>query len=50
MTLTPQMFGPGLARLGIIEVHAKAGDTPGTAQITAALDGGPQYKINLIIE
>ena len=50
VTLTPQMFGPGLARLGIIEVHAKAGDTPGTAQITAVLEGGPQYKINLIIE
>lgn len=50
VTLTPQPFGPGYARLGIIEVHAKAGSTPGTAKITAALDGGTQYKINLIVE
>ena len=48
--LTPQTFGPGLARLGIIEVHAKAGETPGTAQIIASLDGGPQYTINLVVE
>ncbi len=50
LTLTPQMFGPGFARLGIIEVHATAGSTPGTAQITAALDGGTQYEINLVVE
>lgn len=50
VTLTPQPFGPGFARLGIIEVHAKAGSTPGTAQIIAALDGGTEYKINLIVE
>jgi hypothetical protein len=50
VTLTPQTFGPGLARLGIIEVHAKAGETPGTALITAVLDGGTEYKIHLIVE
>lgn len=50
LTLKPQMFGPGLARLGIIEVHAQAGDTPGIALITAALYAGTQYQINLIVE
>jgi hypothetical protein len=50
VTLKPQMFGPGFARLGIIEVHAKAGATPGAAQIIVAVDGGTQYKINLIVE
>lgn len=50
VTLTPQTFGPGLARLGIIEVHAKAGETPGTALITAVLGGGIEYKIYLIVK
>ncbi len=50
VTLTPQAFGPGFSRLGIIEVHAKAGDTPGNAQIVAALQGGTQYVIHLVVE
>ena len=50
VTLTAQPFGPGFARLGIIEVHAKAGMTAGDAQIVAALEGGTQYIINLIVE
>jgi hypothetical protein len=50
VTLRPQTFGPGFARLGIIEVHAKAGSQPGAAEIIASLDGGTQYKINLIVE
>jgi hypothetical protein len=50
IVLSSQPFGPGFARLGIVEVHAKAGMTPGTAQIIAALDGGTQYVINLIVE
>jgi hypothetical protein len=45
-----QPFGPGFARLGIVEIRAKAGTTPGTAQVIAALDGGPQYAINVIVE
>jgi hypothetical protein len=48
--LTPQTFGPGFSRLGIVEVHAKAGTTPGAAQITAAIEGGTQYVINLVVE
>ena len=50
ITLRPQMFGPGYARLGIVEVHAKAGMTPGMGEIVAALDGGTESTINLIVE
>jgi hypothetical protein len=50
VTLAPQMFGPGFSRLGIVEVHAKGGSTPGIAQIVASLDGGTQYTIHLIVE
>jgi hypothetical protein len=50
VTLTPVTFGPGFSRLGIIEVHAKAGMTPGTADIVAALDSGTQYVIHLIVD
>jgi hypothetical protein len=50
VTLAPQLFGPGYARLGMIEVRAKAGMTPGTAEIVAALDGGARYIIHLVIE
>ena len=50
ITLTPHPFGPGYARLGIVEVHAKAGSTPGMAQIVAKLDGGTQCVINLVVE
>lgn len=50
VTLTPQAFGPGFARLGIVEVHVKAGMTPGTARIIAALKGGTRYDIHLVVE
>ncbi len=50
IVIRSQPFGPGFARLGIVEIRAKAGTTPGTAQIIAALDGGRQYVINLIVE
>jgi hypothetical protein len=50
IVIRSQPFGPGFARLGIVEIHAKAGTTPGTAQIIAALDGGPEYVINLVVE
>jgi hypothetical protein len=50
VTLTPQAFGPGFSRLGIVEVHARAGMTPGTAEIVAALKGGTRYDIYLVVE
>ena len=50
VTLTPHTFGPGFSRLGIVEVHAKAGSAPGIAQIVASLRGGTQYTIHLVVE
>jgi hypothetical protein len=50
VTLTPESFGPGYSRLGIIRVRAKAGSQPGIAEIIAALEGGTQYKITLIVD
>lgn len=50
VTMRPEPFGPGQARLGIIRVHVKAGDKPGLADIVASLDGGTQYTITVVIE
>ena len=50
VTLTPEAFGPGFSRLGIIRVHAKAGTTPGVAKIIATLTGGTSCIINLIVD
>lgn len=50
LTLTPQQVGPGFARLGIIEVHAKAEAMAGTARIIAALDRGSRDVIHVIVE
>ena len=50
VTLTPVAFGPGYARLGIVRVRAKAGDTPGEAKIVAALDGGTRFTDHLVVE
>ncbi|HVR55987.1 MAG TPA: hypothetical protein VMT72_04095 [Pseudolabrys sp.] len=50
VTLTPESFGPGYARLGIMRVRAKAGSQPGTAEIIAALESGTQYKITVIVD
>jgi hypothetical protein len=50
VTMTPEAFGPGKSRLGIIRVHVKAGSEPGAAEIIGALDGGTQYKINLVVD
>lgn len=50
LTMTPIAFGPGKSRLGIIRVNVKAGNEPGMAEITGTLDGGTQYKINLIVD
>jgi len=50
VTLTPESFGPGYSRLGIIRVRARAGSQPGIAEIVAMLEGGTKYKINLIVD
>ena len=50
VTITPRAFGPGFARLGIIEVHVAAGMAPGIARIIASLDGGTRYDIHVVVE
>jgi hypothetical protein len=50
VTLTPENFGPGFARLGIVRLRAKAGSTAGNAEIVAALTGGTRYTIHLIVD
>ncbi len=48
--LTPQPFGPGYARLGIVEVRATAGASSGAARIEAALDGGARCVVHLVVQ
>lgn len=50
VTLAPEAFGPGYARLGIVRVHAKAGAMKGPAEIVASLDGGTQYTIHVVVD
>jgi len=50
VTLSPESFGPGYARLGIIRVRAKAGSQPGIAEIIVSLERGTSYKIKLIVD
>ena len=50
MTLKPESFGPGYARLGIIRAHATAGRQPGTAEVEAKLDGGTSTILRLVVE
>ena len=50
VTLAPEAFGPGYARLGIVRVHAKAGATKGPAEIVASLDGGAAYTIHIFVD
>ncbi len=50
VTLKPESFGPGFARLGIIRFHVTAGPTPGLAEIDAQLRGGTGYTIRVVVE
>lgn len=50
VALTPVPFGPGFARLGIVELLVRAGASPGPAEIVAALNGGTRYTIHLSID
>jgi hypothetical protein len=50
VNLAPEPFGPGFARLGIVRVHARAGEQSGSAEIVASLDGGTKYWIKLIVD
>jgi hypothetical protein len=50
VTLVPHPFGPGFARLGIVEFNVQAGQTPGNAEIEAKLDGGTMTTIHVIVD
>jgi hypothetical protein len=50
LTLKPEPFGPGFARLGIIRLNVTAGSEPGAAEINAHLNGGTNYRITVLVE
>ena len=50
LTLKPEPFGPGFARLGIIRFHVTAGSAPGDAEIEGKLIGGTSYTIKVVVE
>ncbi len=50
LTLKPEPFGPGFARLGIIRVHVIAGGTSGRARIEGRLNGGTSYAIDVVVQ
>ena len=50
VTLKPESFGPGFARLGIVRFHVTGGPTPGIAEIEARLQGGTNYIITVVVE
>ncbi len=50
VTLKPQSFGPGFARLGIVRFYVTGGSTPGMAEIDARLEGGTRYTIHVFVE
>ena len=50
VTLKPEPFGPGFARLGIVRFQVTAGSQPGVASIDAQLQGGPSYTLQVIVE
>jgi hypothetical protein len=50
VTLKPQPFGPGFARLGIVRFYVTGGSVPGSAEIDAQLQGGPRYTVHVFVE
>jgi hypothetical protein len=50
LTLKPEPFGPGFARLGIVRFWVTGGSVPGLAEIDAQLQGGPRYTIRVVVE
>lgn len=50
LTLKPQLFGPGFARLGIVRFYVTAGSVPGLAEIDGQLQGGPRYTLHFFVE
>ncbi|MGZ3569121.1 MAG: hypothetical protein ACXU9W_10070 [Thermodesulfobacteriota bacterium] len=50
VTLKPESFGPGSARLGIVRFYVTGGSVPGLAEIDAQLQGGPRYTFHVLVE
>ena len=50
VTLKPESFGPGFARLGIVRFYVTGGSVPGLAEIDARLQGGPRYTLHILVE
>ncbi len=50
LSLKPEPFGPGYARLGIVRYHVTAGTKPGNAEIVATLLNGNSYAITVVVE
>jgi len=50
LTLKPEHFGPGFARLGIVRFYVMGGLDPGLAEIDAQLSGGPRYTLHVFVE
>ena len=50
LTLKPENFGPGFARLGVVRFRVTAGAAAGMAEINTRLTGGTSYTLHLIVE
>jgi len=50
VTLKPQSFGPGFARLGIVRFYVTGGAVAGVAEIDAQVQGGPRYELHVFVE
>jgi hypothetical protein len=50
VSLKPENFGPGFARLGVVRFRVTAGAAAGTAEINARLTGGTSCTLHLIVE
>ena len=50
VTLKPESFGPGFARLGIVRFYVTGGLEPGLAEIEAQLQGGQRYTVHVVVE
>ena len=50
VTLRPESFGPGFARLGIVRFYITGDSLPGLAEIDAQLQGGPRYTLHVLVE
>jgi len=50
VTLKPESFGPGFARLGIVRFYVTGGSVSGFEEIDAQLQGGPRYTFHVLVE